>query len=81
MPQLTLKQFFDLAAYHTIVGMPGVDHADVPLTFLAAGVLNYLRAEHTEEIEPGDLMPHLAPPELDIDEVYSRFEKWKAEIK
>jgi hypothetical protein len=80
LPLLDARQLLDLAKYHAIVGNPGVDHTDVPLSLLALAVLNFFRGENSEPIEMGQIMPHLAGPELDIDEVFENFQTWKQTI-
>ncbi len=70
LPHLTLRQFTELAEYHSIVGKPGVDHADVPLAVLATAVLNFMSEDASTR--PGDLMPHLEEPEQTSDEIWRR---------
>lgn len=77
LPLLDARQLLELAKYHAIVGAPGVDHSDVPLALQCLVVANALRGENADAIEMRQIMPHLAEPEMNIDEVFEGFQAWK----
>ncbi len=80
LPLLDARQLLDLANYYAIVGPPGVDHQDVPLALQCLIVANALRGEASEPLTMDQIMPHLAEPALDLDEVYEKFQDFKQKV-
>ena len=50
------------------------------MSLLALAVLNFFRGDTSEPIEMAQIMPHLAEPEIDLDETYKNFQAWKQKI-